>query len=170
MYTNRWFLFTFLTDELWEACPLHGSSCYYHKPIKRQHVEMLVVVDLWPLRTLIQEMNISTIKDGAWKFPTVQTRKKFRFERLQKVPVCVAQFSSASLVTSVCTAPKKCLWFWQMANLASLILSSSYIEPHEFPVSKVSACLQKLHAWPTPGRVLVIFLHGSRVQNWTHIK
>lgn len=54
----------------------------------------------------LQEANVSTIKERAKKFPTVQTRKKFKVEILQKVPVCTAQVPFCSLVTDVCTAPR----------------------------------------------------------------
>lgn len=61
---------------------------------------------MWVFRTLFQEMDINIINDRAWKFTIVQTWKKFKFEILQKVPVCIAHFSLSSLFTSVCTAPE----------------------------------------------------------------
>lgn len=44
------------------------------------------------------------ISDGAWKCPTVQTWKKFKFEILLKDSVCIAHFLAGSLFTTVCTA------------------------------------------------------------------
>lgn len=94
-------------------------------------------------------MDINTISDGAWKFATVQTWTKFKFEVLQKVPVCIASLSAGSPFTSVCTAPEivekwsVCgfdRWLiWQASAIS--ILPSSYIELSQFPVSKPSACL-----------------------------
>lgn len=53
----------------------------------------------------LEEVHVNPIKEGAKKFPTVQTRKKFKVETLQKVPVCTAQVAFCSLITDVCTAP-----------------------------------------------------------------
>lgn len=76
--------------------------------IKRLGDEMLAAIDLRSVEFLCisQETNVSTVKEGAQKFPTVQTRKKFKVEILQKVPVCTAQVPFCSLVTDVCTAPR----------------------------------------------------------------
>lgn len=69
---------------------------------------MLLAIDLRSVKFLCtsQEANVSTIKEGAKKFPTVQTRKKFKVEILQKVPVCTTQVPFCSPVTDVCTAPR----------------------------------------------------------------
>lgn len=78
------------------------------KIIQRLGDEMLGAIDLRSVKFLCtsQETNVSTIKEGAKKFPTVQTRKKFKVEILQKVPVCTAQVPFCSLVADVCTAPR----------------------------------------------------------------
>lgn len=39
----------------------------------------------------LEEVHVNAIKEGAKKFPTVQTRKKFKVEILQKLPVCIAR-------------------------------------------------------------------------------
>lgn len=54
------------------------------KIIKTLGGEMLLAIDLRSVKFLCtsQETNVSTIKEGAKKFPTVQTRKKFKVEIL----------------------------------------------------------------------------------------
>lgn len=56
-------LFFSYTDELQgEDYPLHGSSCYHCKAIKRQGVEALMAI--WVFRTLFQEIDINTLVMG----------------------------------------------------------------------------------------------------------
>lgn len=106
------------------GCFLYGSS-YNYKLLKRQcvNIEKIWLMTMWLFSTLFQEVSISTVENGAWKFATVQTLE-IKFQILLKVPVCIAQFPVPSLPTTIRTSPNTAekwrICFWQMANLAGV--------------------------------------------------